>query len=154
MDYVFIFIAENVFLFSPVIALYFFHKAPGGTKFDIATFAFFSLPLTFILSLVAKELYFNPLPFVVGGFEPLIPQDPSNGFPSDHTLLLAAIASIFTFVYKNKRVALVLWIITLLVGAARMYVGVHHSVDIVGAILIALVSAYTVHAVMLWRKRV
>src|SRR3989344_5945106 len=112
MDSIFIFIAENVFLLSPVIALYFFHKAPGETKFDIATFAFFSLPLTFILSLVAKELYFNPLPFVVGGFEPLIPHDASNGFPSDHTLLLAPIASIFTFVYKNKIVVVVLWAIT------------------------------------------
>ncbi|WP_419188808.1 phosphatase PAP2 family protein [Enhydrobacter aerosaccus] len=61
---------------------------------------------------------------------------PDNGFPSDHTLLLSALAALASC--WNGRLSLLLWFIALLVGAARVYVGLHHPVDILGSILIAI----------------
>lgn len=152
IDSLFIFCAEKMFLLSPVIAAWFFYKSARETKIEMAIFAFFSLPLTFIISILAKELYFNPLPFVVKGFNPLISHAPNNGFPSDHVLLLAAIASVVMFF--GRRTAIYLWAITLLVGLSRMYVGIHHFVDVVGSTVIALIAAFVVEAVLRWRKRV
>lgn len=100
---------------------------------------------------MARALYFDPRPFVEGQFEPLIKHVADNGFPSDHTLLLAAIASVITF--YDKRYATILWVITLVVGLSRVYAGVHHLLDIAGAILIALVSTSLVYFVLMRIKK-
>ena len=146
-----IFGAEKLFLLSPLVALYFFYQLSREQKLRMAIFAFFSLPLTFILATLLRHVYFDPRPFVVGGFEPLVSHAPDNGFPSDHTLLLATIAIIWNFF--RKKVALVLWIITLTVGFSRMAAGIHHFVDIVASIVIALIGGFVVHAtIALWNK--
>ncbi|MSR87844.1 MAG: phosphatase PAP2 family protein [Candidatus Zambryskibacteria bacterium] len=152
MDTLFIFGAEKLFLLSPLVAAYFFYKLDKVKQKEVLIFAFFSLPLTFILGMILREFYFNPRPFVVNGFEPLIHHAPDNGFPSDHVLLLAAIASIVIFF--SKKYAIALWIIVGLIGISRMYAGVHHSIDILGSILIALLSTSVVYAVSCWKKMI
>ena len=70
-----------------------------------------SLPLTYVLGVIARSLYFNPRPFMVSGVEPLISHAADNGFPSDHTLLLASIASlVFIAVYFVQRVCRVFFL--------------------------------------------
>lgn len=152
IDTLIIFGAQKLFLLSPIVAAYFFYRASREKKIEMAIFAFFSLPLSFIFSIAARSLYFNPLPFVVKGLEPLITHAPNNGFPSDHVLLLASIASVFSFFHKKA--ALALWIIAIIVGFSRVYAGIHHFVDIVGSALITLLSAFIVEAVLRWRKSV
>lgn len=96
----------------------------------------FALPCIYLFSKLSANLYFDPRPFVVGHFTPLLPHAPDNGFPSDHALLTSAIASV-GFVY-NKKVSAVLWALTVIVGLARVFAGVHHLVDIAGAISISI----------------
>ncbi len=152
LDTLFIFGAEKLFLLSPLIALALFYKAGREKKIEILIFGFFSLPLTYIFAFVAKSVYYNPLPFVIRGFEPLISHAPNNGFPSDHVLLLASIASVFVFFDKKR--SLLLWSVALIVGVSRVYVGVHHTVDIVASAVIAVVAGLIVEAVLRWRKSV
>ncbi len=61
-----------------------------------------------------------------------------NGFPSEHMLFASTIAMLM--LYVNKRVGIFLWIIALCIGAARVAAGVHHTLDVAGAILIAVVA--------------
>jgi len=111
-----------------------------------------SLPLTYVLGVIARSLYFNPRPFMVSGVEPLISHAADNGFPSDHTLLLASIASL-VFIF-NRKLAAWLWVITILVGISRVYAGVHHFIDILGSISIAIASTALVYVIIrkLWNK--
>src|SRR3989344_88364 len=120
MDVFFIFGAKYLFVLSPFILVYFFFKISSEKRKQILIFTCVSLPLTYLAGLLARELYFNPRPFVVGGFEPLIPHAPDNGFPSDHILLLSALASL-VLVY-DKKFSITFWSIVLLVGLSRMYV--------------------------------
>lgn len=149
---IFIFGAKYLFVLSPLIALYFFYRSDRDRQKEMVIFGFFSLPLTFLISILAKDLYFNPLPFVVRGFNPLISHAPNNGFPSDHVLLLASIASVVMFF--DRKTAIYLWAIAIVVGLSRMYVGIHHLIDIGGSIVIALIAAFVVEAVLRWRKSV
>ena len=119
----------------------------------LALFSALTLPLSYVLGVVARSLWYNPRPFVVKGIEPLIAHIPDNGFPSDHTLLFATLAAIAY--YFDKRYSAALWIVTLIVGIHRMLGQVHHLVDILASILIALVSARVAYVIIhrLWNKQ-
>lgn len=110
-------------------------------------FGIMALPIMYVALKLLAMLYFDPRPFVVDHFTPLIPHDPDNGFPSDHTLLSAATASV---VYPySKKISMVLWVLTVLVGASRVYTGIHHPVDVLGSICIALVVAALTYFLLL-----
>ena len=109
-------------------------------------FAALVLPLVYLVSLLGGALYYDPRPFVVEHFTPLIRHKPSNGFPSDHVLWSAATAAIIF--PSNKYLSLLLWVLTILVGASRVHVGVHHPIDIVGSIAIAILVAFIVYLII------
>lgn len=152
IDNFFIFGARELYLLSVALAAIFIYRSPREKQKEILIFACISLPIAYLLALLAREFYFNPRPFVVGDFEPLIAHAADNGFPSDHTLLTAALASLASFFHR--RWALALWIIAILVGISRVYVGVHHLTDILGSILIALAGAALAYAIIqkLWSR--
>ncbi len=119
----------------------------------VALFAALSMVLAYILAKVAGSLWYDPRPFVVDHIQPLIAHAADNGFPSDHMLLGAAIASV---VYAHNRAwGLVLWVLALVVGAARVLSGVHHWVDLAGSILVAVVAVAVVELILrrVWRER-
>jgi undecaprenyl-diphosphatase len=146
MEALIIFCAKYLFLSSLLVSGWFFLNQSKETKKVLAKFYLFTLPLTYGLGLTARSLWFNARPFVEKNIEPLIKHSADNGFPSDHTLLLAALAA--GMFYFDKKIALVLWIITLIVGISRILAQVHHFADIFGSILIALISALIVYFVL------
>lgn len=152
MDFLAIFGAKYLIILSPLLLLGFLYRTDPETKKKLIAFGLLSLPLTYLAGVVARLLYYNPRPFVIGGFEPLISHATDNGFPSDHTLLLAALAVLVTFF--DRRLAIALWLITIVTGASRIYAGVHHLIDIVGSILIALIAGWIVHFVLKREKKV
>lgn len=95
--------------------------------------------LAYLLSKLGGQLVSSPRPFTEIGAKPaLIPSATDNGFPSDHTMLLAAIAAIITLV--EWQAGIVFWIFALLVGLCRVYVGVHHLIDIIGSFVIVAIA--------------
>ncbi len=102
---------------------------------ELAVAALFIAALSFLLAKAGSGLIASPRPFVVTGTPPLISSATDNGFPSDHTLLLAVVAALVTLV--SRRAGLLFWGLALLVGLARVYAGVHHLIDITGSLAIA-----------------
>ncbi len=143
MDTLIIFCANYLYLVVVAIAIVYTLLQSREKQKQILILAIIALPLAYIVAKIGGVLYYDPRPFVVGHFTPLIPHTPDNGFPSDHTLLTAAISSVF-FV-SSKRISIVLWALTLVVGIARVMAGIHHPVDIIGSIVIAGVITYGVH---------
>jgi undecaprenyl-diphosphatase len=141
MDQLIIFTAKYLWIASVIIAVFALYKS--DQRKEIFKFAAWSLPLTYILGIIARAIYNNPRPFVVENFTPLISHAADNGFPSDHVLLLAAIACMFKFF--DRRIAFVLWIIALIVAAARVYAGVHHTADVIASAIISLAAAWMVY---------
>src|SRR5205085_7935625 len=95
----------------------------------------------YVTAKVLGHVYYDPRPFVQEHFTPLIPHDADNGFPSDHTLITAGVAAVIYFF--NRPWGFALLGLALLVGAARVAAGVHHPVDIVGSIVIAVVVSFS-----------
>ena len=142
----FIFGAKYLFIFSILISGIYFLKQSWPLKKKIAIFGITSIVLMYSTALVVGHIYNNPRPFVVEHFIPLIPHTPDNGFPSDHVLLVSAIAAIILFF--SRRIGALLWLITILVAISRVYVGVHHSVDVIASMIIALVVSYIVSVIV------
>lgn len=142
MDAIAIFIAQYLYVIVLLIGVVFFFLQPRGKWKDMTICGAFIAIISYIISRIAGALYYDPRPFVAGHFVPLIAHVADNGFPSDHVLLTGALAMIVWF--YNKKLGVVLWAIALLIGWARVYVGIHHVTDIIGSIVIVLAvgSAY------------
>ncbi len=150
METIIIFSAKYLYLGVIAIAAGYTLLQPREKQKQIVLFAIISLPLAYIIAKLGSAFYYDPRPFVVGQFTPLIPHSPDNGFPSDHTLLTAAISSVLYA--HSKKVGATLWMLTLAVGISRVAAGIHHPVDIIGSIVIAAAAAYAVQFFL--KKRV
>ena len=68
----------------------------------------------------------------------LIPPPITTSFPSGHTATAFALASAVFFV--NRRLGIVAYLIALIIGFARIAVGVHYPTDVVAGIFVGLAS--------------
>lgn len=137
MNELIIFGAKYLYLAAIAAALIYFLKQPREVKKRIIIFGLASLPITYLVAKLAGHFYYNPRPFAALNFTPLIPHADDNGFPSDHALILAAIASI---IYPfSKKISALLWALTFAVGISRVFAGVHHLIDIIGSVAIAVI---------------
>lgn len=84
----------------------------------------------------------HPRPFMIGLGHTLIPHAADSSFPSDHLTLLWAVAFSF-LMHRGPRLAgIALALLGLPVAWARIYLGVHFPLDMVGAALVAVLSAW------------
>jgi undecaprenyl-diphosphatase len=88
------------------------------------------------IGLYLERTLSRPRPFVELGFTPLFPHVPDSSFPSDHTLVGVALAG--ALLLRAPRIGIWLASLALLVGFARVAVGVHYPSDIVGSAIVAL----------------
>ena len=147
----FIFAAKYLSLAPIVILAVYFLVQPWPAKKRMARFALPALVLTYVVWLIGNHIYVDPRPFVVGHFTPLVPHAPDNGFPSDHTLLVAALAAIAC--YWNDTLGGILVALALIVAVARVYVGLHHPIDVIGSVAIAAIVTSAVFIVLKYGRQ-
>lgn len=98
-----------------------------------------SVPLVILIIKGVHLFYFTDRPFINLNIKPLI--DPFYGvasFPSRHTAIAAAI--FLSFLFNRSKWSMFFLVITAWVGVARIFVGVHYPIDILGGILVGGVS--------------
>ncbi len=135
-DTVVIFSAKYLYILSIGIFIWYGVKSIQHRKF--ISFSLFVLSLSYIFSRIAGFFYYNPRPFVNEHIVPLIHHIADNGFPSDHALLAGTLAAIVTVF--DKRYGAILWILAIIIGISRVFVGVHHIIDIIGSYIISLLG--------------
>lgn len=138
IDFIFIFAAKYLIFVLAAVSLYWFVRMSRDDQAKMLRFGTISLPLTYALGFIASLLYYNPRPFVSGGITPLIAHAANNGFPSDHALASFAIAAVF-FAF-SKRHARILFALATIIAFARVFVGVHHYLDIEASLIFALIG--------------
>ncbi len=140
MDFILIFLAKYLIYLMVVVGLIFFVFLSKTLKKQFLATTLLSFVIAYSVGKVASHFFYNARPFVLTHTLPLIKHAANNGFPSDHALFSASIAFVvFSF---NKRVGVFLFLLTLFVGYARIVIGLHHIVDILGSIVIAAISSY------------
>jgi len=131
-------------------ALFMLGKSPMGLR-DFLLAALFIGAVAYLLSKLGNYFINSPRPFLLTGVPPLIPSSTDNGFPSDHTLLLAFMAALIFLV--SKRASALFLALAVVVGLARVYAGVHHLLDVVGSlVIVALALLLYLLVAELWRR--
>lgn len=138
MTLLIIFVAKYLFFVSILLASWFFLILPHTSKKKFTVFTLAAFIFSFALAKLLGAIFNDPRPFVSDHITPLIAHTADNGFPSDHTLLTMTIASV-VFVYHRK-LGILLALVAFLVGYARVLAGIHHVVDIIGAMVIAIAA--------------
>lgn len=149
INFIAIFAAQYLIFIIIILGIAYFLHRPIHEKKEIVIFSLITLPIIFIISRICAAMYFNPRPFVENQFLALIPHKANNGFPSDHTLLSSAVAMVVW--HFNKKIGWFLLVLALIVGLARVYVGVHHYIDIFASIIISFVTI-TITQKFIWPK--
>ncbi|QQR82585.1 phosphatase PAP2 family protein [Candidatus Campbellbacteria bacterium] len=68
----------------------------------------------------------------------------SNSFPSGHTMFVFSLATAMYF-FGNKKLAWMLYASGLLIGIARITAGIHYPSDILGGIVLGILTGYCAH---------
>lgn len=100
--------------------------------------AFLAIPIAVLLIKGIHFFFFENRPFVYYDITPLIAHNPNASFPSRHASIMSVITFAY-FIYRSKWAPFFL-VFLIWVGLARVYVGVHYPLDIVGGIILGIVS--------------
>lgn len=91
------------------------------------------------------QVWFNPRPFMVGMVDNVLHHAADSSFPSDHATFMFTIAFVVVSSAATRAAGVVLCVTAAVTAWARVYVGVHYPLDMVGAMLMAALMASLVH---------
>lgn len=128
-----------LFFIAVEIWLYFIAK-----RKEEALLAFYAVLLGLGLNALIGFVSFHPRPFMDGLGALLIPHAAENSFPSDHTTFTASIALTLLLLPRTVRWGALLLILAILGGLARVYLGLHYPLDILGSLVVSAIVALIV----------
>lgn len=110
----------------------------GASERKSLLLAIFSLVISLVIVKIIRMFYFEPRPFITYHLTSLVNRVPDASFPSTHTTRMACIAFAYYF-YKSKYALLMLFFL-IWMGFARIYVGAHYPLDIIGGFAVGIIS--------------
>ncbi|HEV7465500.1 MAG TPA: phosphatase PAP2 family protein [Candidatus Dormibacteraeota bacterium] len=133
------FAAEYLILGSLLVALVVWRR-PEGLRAGLAAIGGALLGLA-VGALIAA-VWNRPRPFVAGHYPPLLGHGADSSFPSDHLLMLGALAGAAWMAWRPA--ALMTAALALAVGVARVIAGIHYVGDVLAGFLVGALAAMLV----------
>lgn len=125
-----------------LILLYLWFKDIEYKK--IVLYSTYSAILGILLNFLITLFYFHPRPFMEHIGTLLINHIPDSSFPSDHTTFMLSIAFMFLYFKKTRNLGIVLSLLGILGGIARIFSGIHFPFDIFGSFIVAVIVSYAI----------
>lgn len=152
MNLIIIFSAKYLgyILLAFFLVLFFKNRNPEGvaTRPYGAGKNFLFIPLIsalvsrFVFTEIIRFFYFRPRPFVAEMFNPLIEHAADSSFPSSHAAFYFALsAGVYSF---NKKAGLWFFGVSLIIGVARVFAGVHYLTDVLGGLVLGIFSFWLI----------
>ena len=136
-----IFFAEySGYVLLILLFTFLFHrKKKKEYKIMIAEALFSAILARFVITNIIRFIYFRPRPFVNYQVNLLLNHKMEGSFPSGHAAFFFALS--FVVYFFEKKAGILFLTISLLMGLARIFVGIHYPSDILGGIFVGMISA-------------
>lgn len=130
-------LANDVVYFIPLvlICLWTWPGRPSVRGGALATSLMAALAL--LANQIVGQFWYEPRPFMIGLGRTLLDHAPENSFPSDHTTFIVSVGIGLLATGSAKRLGPIIIVMGILVGWARVYLGLHFPIDIFTSVLIA-----------------
>lgn len=154
LDRAAIFFAKDAAYFVALAFIIFFFFGIRSSRLRVMFFMESALALIVAVGLLlegARTLFYFARPFEAMDFTPLISGSYTSSFPSGHATLVFALSAL-VFPY-NRKLGTALFALSALIGAARVFVGVHWPIDIIGGAVLGIGSALLAHRLVPARAR-
>ncbi len=92
-----------------------------------------------VFNLIIRSFWFHPRPFATGFGQQFLEHSPDASFPSDHGTILFSIA--LALLLSKSRFGGIALVLALATAWARVYLGVHWPLDMLGSFVVAMVAA-------------
>lgn len=112
---------------------------------NLVFYSIYAVILGLMFNFLITLFYFHPRPFMDKIGILLIKHSSNSSFPSDHATFLFSIALIFLFSKNTRLWGVILFILAWIGSAARVFVGVHYPFDILGSILVSIISTLFIY---------
>ncbi len=107
----------------------------------ITLYAIYSAVIGLILNYIITRIYFHPRPFMIPIGTLLVSHANETSFPSDHTTLMLSMAFLLFYFRKTRGTGAILFFLGLAGGISRVYCGLHFPFDILGSLVVGIISA-------------
>lgn len=107
-----------------------------GAMLTAAIVGLLALSLNWLISL----FWFHPRPFMMHVGHNYLAHAPDSSFPSDHVTLLCAVGLVLVMHRGTRFTGTVALVFAMLTAWARVYLGVHFPLDMVGAVTMAILA--------------
>ena len=144
-------LAELPIALAALMALYILVRRRSEKA--VAVRLVFTVTLAMAAAWVIRRLHYNPRPFVIDLGRTLIDHAPTASFPSFHGTFLFSLAAALLFCPKERASGAAMLLLGLATAWARIYLGVHYPLDMLGALIIAFAAAAAVHCCILLRRQ-
>ncbi len=98
-----------------------------------------------IITEAIRFFYYSPRPFEALHFQSLIPES-GGSLPSGHMAFFFALATIIYF--YNKRWGIWYFLLSAIIGIARIFAGVHWPTDIIAGAVLGIACGALVHSLL------
>ena len=107
-----------------------------------------------VLNGALKEIVNSPRPFMVEEVRALRTETAHGfSFPSGHVQIVASFYGALAHRYKKVWLWLVAFVVVILVGLSRVYLGVHWPRDVIGGIIFAALSVFIISRIEVHEKK-
>lgn len=144
-DFIIIFCAKYLLYICALALFVYWLRSPRLDRLQFAATVAASLALAYGLARLVGLFFSHYQPFALQGFDPLIPHEVDNSFPSDHAAAAGALAGVAGL--YNRGLGLLLWILAAAVAVGRVLAGLHYPVDVVVGLVLGGLSATVAYQV-------
>jgi len=107
---------------------------------DIVLYGFYAAIIGLLINYLIGLVYYHPRPFMIPTGTLLFSYPGDSSFPSDHSTIIFSMALMLIYFKETRIAGLIFLLLGVLGGIARVFAGVHFPLDIVGSLIVSVVS--------------